>query len=265
MVEVEDLVRRFGRLTAVGGIAFSVRHGEIFGILGPNGAGKTTLIRMLSTLLRPHGGRGTVAGWDIRRHPRQVRRETGLVFQEPSLDYRMTAEENLVMHGLLYGIPRSTLQKRVTEALHFVKLEDRRGLLVRNFSGGMRRRLELARAFLHDPPVLILDEPTIGLDPQTRRSIWDYLFRLRRMRRVTVLVTTHYMEEAEHCDRLAIIDGGRLIALGSPAELCSRASEECGTTVSTLEDVFLRLTGRSFRDETGGDLRAFMRLKGGSR
>lgn len=262
MVETEALVRRFGKVTAVDRVTFSVRRGEIFGILGPNGAGKTTLIRMLATLLRPDGGRGTVAGWDIQRYPRQVRREIGLVFQEPSLDYRMTAYENLVMHGLLYGMPRRVIRERAAEALRFVNLGDRGGSPVRAFSGGMRRRLELARAFLHDPPVLILDEPTIGLDPQTRRAIWDYLFQLRQTKGATVLVTTHYMDEAEHCDRLAIIDAGRLIALGSPADLRGRVAAETGLASPTIDDVFIRLTGRSFRDEAAENIRAFARIKG---
>lgn len=262
MVETEELVRRFDRVTAVDGVTFSVPPGQVFGLLGPNGAGKTTLIRMLATLLRPTAGRAAVAGWDVRRHPRQVRREIGLVFQEPSLDYRMTAEENLAMHGLLYGMPRRVIGERIDEALRFVQLEGYRHKPVRAFSGGMRRRLELARAFLHEPPVLILDEPTIGLDPQTRQAIWEYLFLLRRSRGVTVLVTTHYMDEAEHCDRLGIIDGGRLIAVGSPAELRAGVAAETGREAPTLDDVFIHLTGRSFRDQASDNIRAFARLKG---
>ncbi len=273
-VEVEGLTKRFGGRLAVDGVSFSVRSGEVFGLLGPNGAGKTTIMRIISTLTPPDGGSASILGYDVVRHSRRVRQGIGLVFQEPSLDHRMTAYENLYLHGLLYGMGLRDLKGRIGEALEFVGLQDRARSLVRTFSGGMRRRLELARAFLHRPDILILDEPTVGLDPQSRRAIWDYIFHLRARDRVTVFVTTHYMDEAEKCDRVAIIDGGRVVAMGSPSELKTRVRAEMadrGEIVEraervergplTLEDVFVNITGRELRD-SGSEQQSFVRMKG---
>lgn len=219
VIEVEGLSRTFGAVTAVDAISFTVREGEIFGFLGPNGAGKSTTIQMLATLLPPSGGTARLAGFDIRREPRQVRRQIGIVFQDPSLDNRLTAEENLRLHARLYGVPAAVYRQRAAELLEMVGLADRRHALVATFSGGMKRRLEIARGLLHLPRILFLDEPTVGLDPQTRAAIWDYVHRLRERTGVTVFMTTHYLDEAEHCDRIAIIDHGRIVALDTPAAL----------------------------------------------
>lgn len=219
VITVEDLVKRFNGITAVDGITFNVNEGEIFGFLGPNGAGKSTTIKILCTLLKPTAGRATLAGMDIARQPDAVRRAIGLVFQDNSLDDRLTAEENLLLHGLLYGLPRDTIKKRMEEVLAMVNLEGRRRDMVRTFSGGMRRRLEIARGLLHHPRVLFLDEPTVGLDPQTRNAIWRHIHQLRREKNITIFMTTHYMDEAENCDRIAIIDYGRIQALDTPENL----------------------------------------------
>ncbi len=219
-VFVENLVKRYGRVTAVAGVSFSVRYGEIFGFLGPNGAGKTTTIHVLATLLKPTSGRVVVAGHDVVKEALQVRRSIGVVFQDPSLDNELTAYENLYIHGRIYGMEGEELRVRVEEMLQFVELYEYRDRLVKHFSGGMRRRLEIARALLHRPRILFLDEPTLGLDPQTRVHIWEYIRRLRSAEGVTVFLTTHYMDEAEElCDRIAIIDHGRIIAEGTPDEL----------------------------------------------
>ncbi|MBC7254436.1 MAG: ATP-binding cassette domain-containing protein [Actinobacteria bacterium] len=218
-VEVEGLVRKFGDLVAVKGVTFNVDRGEVFGFLGPNGAGKTTTINMLCTLLTPTAGRATVDGFDVVRHKREVRQRIGLVFQDPSLDDRLTANENLDFHAVVYAVPHSIREKRKRELLEMVDLLDRADDLVITFSGGMKRRLEIARGLLHHPRVLFLDEPTIGLDPQTRRYIWDYIKDLRKREEITIFLTTHYMEEAEHCDRIAIIDHGNIIAMDTPDNL----------------------------------------------
>lgn len=221
VIEAVGLSRRFGQLEAVRGVDLEVRRGEIFGFLGPNGAGKTTTINMLCTLLRPTAGRATVAGFDVDRSPDDVRARIGLVFQDPSLDQQLTARENLFFHAVIYGVPGRERQERIRRALEMVELADRADDVVATFSGGMRRRLEIARGMLHTPEVLFLDEPTIGLDPQTRRHVWGYLRRLRDEEGVTLFMTTHYLDEAEECDRIAIIDGGRIVALGTPEELKS--------------------------------------------
>ncbi len=218
-VVVDHLVRRFGEFTAVDGVTFEVRGGEIFGFLGPNGAGKTTTISMLCTLLRPTSGRALVNGFDVATHADEVRRSIGLIFQDPSLDDRLSGRENLRFHAMLYDVPREVFTMRMAELVTMVDLTDKMDELVRTYSGGMKRRLEIARGLLHHPQVLFLDEPTIGLDPQTRRYIWEYLLRLRAQEDVTMFMTTHYMDEAEHCDRIAIIDGGRIIALDTPEAL----------------------------------------------
>ncbi len=224
---VENLVKKYGNLVAVAGVSFRVRYGEIFGFLGPNGAGKTTTIHVLATLLKPTSGKAVVAGHDVVREPREVRRSIGIVFQDPSLDDQLTAYENMYIHGRVYGLKGRELHERIRELLEFVDLWSFRDKLVKTFSGGMRRRLEIARALLHKPKVLFLDEPTIGLDPQTRAHIWEYIRRMRREKGVTMLLTTHYMDEAEQlCDRLAIIDHGRIIAEGTPDELKSIVGDE---------------------------------------
>ncbi len=212
-------VKKIGDVEAVKGIDLEVRRGEIFGFLGPNGAGKSTTINILCTLLRPTAGTATVAGFNVYERPDQVRAHIGLVFQDPSLDQNLTARENLQFHAFIYNVPAAERAQRIQEVLEMVELVERAELVVSTFSGGMRRRLEIARGMLHTPEVLFLDEPTIGLDPQTRRHIWEYLRKLREEHGVTLFMTTHYMDEAEECDRIAIIDDGRIVAQGTPTEL----------------------------------------------
>ena len=221
-VRVRGLVKRYGDVTAVAGIDLDVHAGEIFGFLGPNGAGKSTTIAILCTLVRASDGEASVAGIDVTRRPDEVRSRIGLVFQDPSLDNQLTARENLLFHAMVYGVPRAARRERIDRALAMVDLADRGDALVMTFSGGMKRRLEVARGILHAPEVLFLDEPTQGLDPQTRARLWDHLREIRRTTGLTVFMTTHYMEEAEWCDRIAIIDHGRIVALGSPEELKSQ-------------------------------------------
>jgi ABC-2 type transport system ATP-binding protein len=309
VIRVAGLVKRYGEVEAVRGIDLEVGAGEIFGFLGPNGAGKSTTISVLCTLLRPTSGAATVAGHDVVRDPAAVRARIGLVFQDPSLDNDLTARENLEFHAFLYGLGASLRRKRIDDALRMVELSERQGSLVRTFSGGMRRRLEIARGILHYPQVLFLDEPTLGLDPQTRNRIWEYLHQLRKREHITIFMTTHYMDEAEFCDRIAIIDRGTIVGLGSPAELKAlvggdvvaitaadpgaaaaeirrafalepnlddgtvrvevpdsaaflpRLFAELQTPVTavashrpSLDDVFLKLTGRAIREEGAGQL-----------
>ncbi len=318
MISTEGLTRAYGDILAVDHINLEVREGEIFGFLGPNGAGKTTTIHMLCTLLRPTAGRGVVAGYDIERQQALVRQNIGLVFQEPTLDENLTAAENLVFHGMIYGITGRYLEERVKEVMDLAVLWERRNDLVKTFSGGMKRRLEIARGLVHLPKVLFLDEPTLGLDPQTRKHIWDYIRRSREETGTTVFMTTHYMDEAENCDRIAIIDHGRIVACDTPAKLkqtikgdvvevatsqphllatllrerfgidpepvasgvkfeAERADEllpvlieQAGTGLiekvnfakPTLDDVFLRLTGKSMRDEDADSRGEFRRRIG---
>jgi ABC-2 type transport system ATP-binding protein len=220
VIETFDLTKNFGRLVAVDHVNLSVREGEIFGLLGPNGAGKTTTLSMLATLLKPTEGTAEVDGHDILREPGAVRRSIGIVFQDPSSDDILTGKENLYLHALMYGVENSIRQQRIREVLRLVDLEDRANGLVKTYSGGMRRRLELARGLLHKPKILFLDEPTLGLDPQTREHIWQYIRRLVDQEGVTVILTTHYMDEAEYlCDRVAIIDDGKVVALDTPEQL----------------------------------------------
>jgi len=319
-IQVNQLVRKFGDFTAVKGVTFEVEQGQVFGFLGPNGAGKSTTINMLCTLLRPTSGHAVVNGYDIVTQPDAVRQSIGLIFQDPSLDDRLTGRENLRFHAMLYNVPGDVFERRSAELLEMVDLTDKADQVVRNYSGGMKRRLEIARGLLHRPQVLFLDEPTIGLDPQTRRHIWEYLFKLRRQEGITMFMTTHYLDEAENCDRVAIIDHGEIVALDTPEALKAqvggdvvtvrtsdnhRAAEKLKTTYGieprigpddqliveiakgdqfipqmmttfadtgspvavqsvslrrpTLEDVFIKLTGRAIRDEEA-DAKAMMRL-----
>ncbi len=222
MIRVRGLTKRYDSVLAIKGIDLEVEKGEFFGFLGPNGAGKTTTINILCTLLKPTSGRAMVNGFDCYEEPHMVRSSIGLVFQEYTLDNDLTAYENLIFHCYLYNMTRKEADRRIGEILEVVDLWDRKDELVRRFSGGMKRRLEIARGLLHRPKVLFLDEPTLGLDPQTRVNIWDFIERLRKMEDITVFLTTHYMDEAEGCDRVAIIDRGEIIALGSPDELKRR-------------------------------------------
>lgn len=318
IIEVEKLVKKFGDLAAVDGVSFDVGEREIFGFLGPNGAGKTTTINMLCTLLRLTSGRATLNGYDVKKQPNDVRKSIGLVFQDPSLDDRLTARENLEFHALVYGVPREQREERMSEVLNMVELYERRNDVVKTFSGGMKRRLEIARGLLHYPKVLFLDEPTLGLDPQTRNHIWQYIHDLKKREGITIFLTTHYMDEAENCDRIAVIDYGKIIALDTPEKLknqvggdvitvrtendkeaAKRVEErykvevlsddeglhfemadgekfiprfisQFGLPISeislrrpTLDDVFLKLTGRAIREETVSAterMRAHMRM-----
>jgi ABC-2 type transport system ATP-binding protein len=219
-VHIDHLTRKFNDLLAVNEISFEIEQGEIFGLLGPNGAGKTTTLAMLSTMLKPTSGSATVNGIDIEQNEEGVRRSIGIVFQDQSLDEELTAWENMDFHGRLYRIPGDIRHKRITELLTLVELEDRKNDIVKTFSGGMRRRLEIARGLLHYPAVLFLDEPTLGLDPQTRNHLWQYIAQLSKEHGITIILTTHYMEEADRlCNRIAIIDHGRIIALDTPEKL----------------------------------------------
>jgi len=219
IIKVENLVKKFGELVAVDDISFAVTPGEIFGFLGPNGAGKTTTINILCTLTRPTSGSAVLDGLDVVRNHDQVRQLIGLVFQDPSLDERLTGLQNLRFHAMVYNVPASIREDRIEEVLRMVELWDKRNNDVRTYSGGMKRRLELARGLLHHPKVLFLDEPTIGLDPQTRKNIWEHILELKRHEGTTIFLTTHYMDEAENADRIAIIDHGKLVAMDTPRKL----------------------------------------------
>ena len=216
---MRELKKSYNDIAAVKGVSFTIDRGEIFGFLGPNGAGKTTMISMLCTLLIPTGGRATVNGFDVVKNKLAVRKSIGLVFQDPSLDERLTALENLIFHAMIYGIGKADRDRRIPDVLELVELSGRQNDLVKTFSGGMKRRLEIARGLLHRPKVLFLDEPTLGLDPQTRYHIWEYVQQLIEDEGLTIFLTTHYMDEAENCDRIAIIDDGELIAMNTPEEL----------------------------------------------
>src|SRR5512147_233663 len=219
VITVNNLSKHFKSLKAVDDISFSVDEGEVFGFLGPNGAGKTTTINILCTLLSPSGGTAAIAGHDCSHSPDQVRASIGLIFQDTTLDSGLTAYENLRFHAYLYNLDHKLTGRRIDEMLEVVELTGRKNDLIKNFSGGMKRRLEIARGLLHYPRVLFLDEPTLGLDPQTRNTIWEFINTLRKREKITVFMTTHYMEEAENCDRIAIIDHGKIIALDTPAKL----------------------------------------------
>jgi len=307
IIETRTLTKTYGRIQAVRGIDLHIEKGEIFGLLGPNGAGKTTTIGMLCTIIRPTSGSASIAGYDIVKNPAEVRRQVGIVFQDPTLDTMLTGHENLELHARLYGVPAAQREKRIMEMLELVDLKDRSNDLTRTYSGGMRRRLELARGLLHRPAALFLDEPTLGLDPQTRARTWDYIKKMAQKEQTAVVLTTHYMEEAEQvCDRVGIIDHGQIITLDAPdnlkesmggdlvvirakepsvekikalryvkevkfndgaveitmkdahlhlAELLSIIPDvECvETRVPTLNDVFIRLTGRDIREDSSED------------
>jgi ABC-2 type transport system ATP-binding protein len=258
MIQVQNLVKKFGDFTAVDSISFDVKQGEIFAFLGPNGAGKTTTIKMLTTLLRPTSGTLEVDGLDPLTHKHEARKRFGVVFQDPSLDGDLTAYENMELHGIFYHVPRKLRIERTQLLLEQFELWDRRGDRVKTFSGGMKRRLEIARGLLHTPKILFLDEPTLGLDPQTRNQLWTHVKHLNDTERVTVFLTTHYMDEAERvAHRIAIIDHGHIVALGTPQEL----KQQTGT--DSLEAAFLALTGSTIRDEAAGSadqLRQFAKM-----
>jgi len=317
IIRVEDLVKKFGQLVAVDNISFNVAPGEIFGFLGPNGAGKTTTINILCTLTKPTSGRAIVNGFEVVRQQNQVRQSIGLVFQDPSLDERLSGLQNLRFHALVYHVPASVRGQRIEQVLRMTELWDKRHGTVRTYSGGMKRRLELARGLLHYPKVLFLDEPTLGLDPQTRNRIWEYILELRQREGTTIFLTTHYMDEAENADRIAIIDHGKLVVMDTPERLKKivgkdiisvktgdddRAAEEIrlryqiearrdsdgltfevssgekflptfikefGTKIlsvnlrhPSLEDVFLKLTGREIREETSDAFKSMVRQHG---
>ena len=231
-IKVENLIKRFGDNTAVDNISFTIAEKEIFGLLGPNGAGKTTTISMLATMLLPTSGEAYVNGFSVSKEQDSVRKSIGIVFQDQSLDEELTAYENMDFHGRLYRIPRDVREKRIKTLLELVELYDRRGSIVKTFSGGMRRRLEIARGLLHEPKVLFLDEPTLGLDPQTRNHLWEYIEKLNKEKGITIILTTHYMEEADKlCGRVAIIDKGKIIAMNTPEEL----KEELGGDMITIK------------------------------
>jgi ABC-2 type transport system ATP-binding protein len=256
IVEVKDLVKKYGDLAAVDGISFEIGEGEVFGLIGPNGAGKTTTIQMMTTLVPPTDGQITVAGLDVTRAGARVRRLLGYVPQSLSADGSLTGYENLLVFAKLLGLSRSERRRRVEEALRRMRLERAADRMVRQYSGGMVRRLEIGQAILHRPRVLVLDEPTIGLDPTARRSVWEVVEELREASGVTVLITTHYMEEAEaYCERVAIMNHGRIAAIGTPDEL----KESIGGPGATLEDIFTSLTGDEI--ESGGSYRETRQLR----
>jgi ABC-2 type transport system ATP-binding protein len=244
IIAAEQLTKRFGDVVAVDGISFEVRKGEIFGFLGPNGAGKSTTIKMLTTLLKPSSGKLRLAGHDVVHEQDKVRKSFGIVFQDPSVDTEMTAYENMELHAVLYGLSPLAVRQRIEELLTLVELWDRKDVLVKNFSGGMKRRLEVARGLLHHPHILFLDEPTLGLDTQTRTLLWDYVKKLSQTKGMTIFFTTHYLEEAEAvADYIAIIDHGSIVARGTAQELKKE------TSTDSLEQAYLQLTGSSVRDD----------------
>ncbi len=247
IIEVKNLVKKFGDFTAVNDISFDVKKGEIFAFLGPNGAGKSTTIKILTTLLHPTSGKIILNGYNPVSEPNEVRRSFGIVFQDPSLDDELTAWENMEFHGVLYDVPKKLRRERIDYLLNFVDLLDRKDSLVKEFSGGMKRRLEIARGLLHHPKIIFLDEPTLGLDPQTRNHMWNYLKELNKNEGTTIFFTTHYMEEAEKiAQRISVIDHGKIIASGTAVELKEKAG------ANTLEEAFLKLTGNSIREESTG-------------
>lgn len=245
MIEVKDFTKKYNGFTAVDNISFNVKKGEVFAFLGPNGAGKTTTIKTLTTLLKSTEGSLKVNNYDVEKDKDNVRKSFGIVFQDPSLDDELTAYENMYFHSVLYRIPKTERKEKIEKLLKFVDLWDRRKDLVKKYSGGMKRRLEIARGFLHQPKVLFLDEPTLGLDPQTRNHIWEHVRNLNDQEQITVFFSTHYMAEAERiADRIAIIDHGKIISQGTLSELLAE------TQTQNLEEAFLKLTGKKIREES---------------
>lgn len=259
IIEAHNLVRTYNGFTAVDSISFTIARGEFFGFVGPNGAGKTTTISMLSTILAPSAGTVTVNGFDVVRHTNEVRSSIGIIFQDPSLDLELTAWENLWLHAKLYNVPKNIFEERAKEMLALVELTEWKHKIVKTFSGGMKRRLEIVRGLLHHPKILFLDEPTIGLDPQTRALIWQYLKNLRAKEDITIFVTTHYLPETEHCDHVAIIDKGKIIAYGTPEELKNTFHQ------TSMDAVFIEATGHGIRDEElASDAQARVHFKQGA-
>ena len=245
IIEVDGLSKNFGKIVAVNNVSFTVQEGEIFAFLGPNGAGKTTTIKMLTTLLHPTKGTMKLNGHDVLHDKNAVRKSFGIVFQDASLDDELTAYENMEFHAVVYDVPKNQREKRITDLLKFIGLDKRRNDLVRTFSGGMKRRLEIARGLIHHPKVLFLDEPTLGLDPQTRNQMWEYVKNLTKKEKMTVFFTTHYMEEVEKtADRIAIIDQGKIISTGTVQDIKTSANAQ------SLEEAFLKHTGHSIRNES---------------
>ena len=241
IIETKNLTKKFGNLTAVDGISFSVDKGEIFGLLGPNGAGKSTTISMLCTILKVTSGTAIVNGFDVTKNPSEVRKSIGIVFQDPSIDDKLTARENLEMHADLYSVPVQVKKERIDSVLALVELEDRADDLMNTFSSGMRRRLEIARSLIHYPKILFLDEPTIGLDPQSRDHIWSYIRELIKTEDITIILTTHYMEEADKlCGRIAIVDHGKIVALDTPQNLKNQLGGETITVTTKQKELFLK-------------------------
>jgi ABC-2 type transport system ATP-binding protein len=263
MIRVRNLIKTFGTFTAVNDVSFEVAEGEIFAFLGPNGAGKTTTIKMLTTLLRPTSGAIELDGLDPQTHQNEARMRFGIVFQDPSLDGDLTAWENMEIHGVLYHVPHKIRRQRTEELMKLFELWDRRNEQVKKFSGGMKRRLEIARGFLHTPKILFLDEPTLGLDPQSRNQLWTHVKRVNEAERVTVFLTTHYMDEADRvAHRIGVIDHGKLVAQGTPKEIKEQTKTE------SLEEAFLALTGSTIRDESAGaadQMRQFAKMWSGGR
>ena len=263
MIKVRNLVKNYGDFAAVKDISFDVAQGEIFAFLGPNGAGKTTTIRMLTTLLKPTSGSIELDGLNPEVQKNETRQRFGIVFQDPSLDGDLTAWENMEIHGVLYHVPHKVRRQRTEELLKQFELWERRKDQVKKFSGGMKRRLEIARGFLHTPKILFLDEPTLGLDPQSRNQLWTHVKKVNEAEKVTVFLTTHYMDEADRvAHRVGVIDHGKLVAVGTPAQI----KEQTGT--ETLEEAFLKLTGSTIRDESAGSadqLRQFAKMWQGGR
>jgi len=265
IIQVKNLVKVFNKdIRAVDGISFEIKEGEIFGFLGPNGAGKTTTINILCTLMRPTEGRATLCKYDVVKEPNKVRECIGIVFQDTTLDDQLSARENLELHGRLYGVPKSKLEKRINEVLELVELKDRANSIVKTFSSGMQRRLEIARGLIHYPKVLFLDEPSLGLDPQTRKHLWDYILKLKKEHEITVFLTTHYMEEADElCDRVAIIDYGKIIALDTPKNLKEHLGGD--TIILDIKDDDVEMAKKVFRNGKIFDSQVLLSVKNAGR